>query len=58
MLKTNQLKINIMTTVKLNYKGNYYTVTMRGNDFAYAQDTNGYFVTDLKTIQALTLNNN
>lgn len=55
MLKTNQLKQNIMTTIKLNYKGNEYTVTMRGNDFAYAQDTNGYVVTDSKTRHALAL---
>ncbi len=46
-----------MTTIKTTYKGNDYTVTMRGRDFAYAQDSNGYYVTDLKTIQALTINN-
>tara|TARA_B110000285_G_scaffold29616_1_gene30026 strand:+ start:219 stop:389 length:171 start_codon:yes stop_codon:yes gene_type:complete len=55
---TPKQKTNIMTTTKTLYKGNDYTVTMRGNDFAYAQDANGYAVTDLKTIQALTLNNN
>ncbi len=44
-----------MTTIAATYKGNDYIVTMRGNDFAYAQDTNGYNVTDLKTIQALTM---
>ena len=44
-----------MTTVKLNYKGNDYTVTMRGNDLAYAQDSNGYVVTDSKTRHALAL---
>ncbi len=46
-----------MTTIKTTYKGNTYTVTMRGRDFAYAQDANGYYVTDVKTIQALTINN-
>ena len=46
-----------MTTTKTLYKGQIYTVTMRGNDFAYAQNDNGYYVTDLKTIQALTINN-
>ena len=52
-----QTKTNIMTTIKTTYKGNTYTVTMRGRDFAYAQDANGYYVTDVKTIQALTINN-
>ena len=46
-----------MTTIKTTYKGNTYIVTMRGNDFAYAQNENGYYVTDSKTIQALTINN-
>jgi len=46
-----------MTTIKTTYKGNTYTVTMRGNDFAYAHKDNGDYVTDLKTIQALTINN-
>jgi len=54
---TPKQKTNIMTTIAATYKGNDYTVTMRGNDFAYAQDSNGYNVTDLKTIQALTINN-
>ena len=53
----NKTKTNIMTTIKTTYRGNTYTVTMRGIYFAYAQDTNGYYVTDLKTIQALTINN-
>ncbi len=30
-----------MTTTKTLYKGQTYTVTMRGNDFAYAFDANG-----------------
>ena len=47
-----------MKTIKTLYKGRTYIVTMRGKDFAYAQDTNGYFVRDLKTIQALALANN
>jgi hypothetical protein len=46
-----------MTTIKTIYKGITYTVTMRGKDLAYALDENGYAVTDLKTIQALALNN-
>jgi hypothetical protein len=45
-----------MTTTKTLYKGQTYTVTMRGNDFAYAFDANGYYVTDLKTIQSLIIN--
>ena len=45
-----------MTTTKTLYKGQIYAVTMRGNDFAYAQDDNGYYVTDFKIIQALTIN--
>jgi len=45
-----------MTTTKKLYKGQTYTVTMRGNDFAYAQDDNGYYVTDSLTIQSLLLN--
>ena len=44
-----------MKTIKTTYKGNTYKVTMRGRDFAYAQDANGYYVTDSKTIQALAL---
>jgi len=49
-------KTDIMTTTKTLYKGQTYTVTMRGNDFAYAIDANGYYVTDLKTIQSLIIN--
>ena len=45
-----------MTTTKTLNKGQTYTVTMRGNDFAYAFDANGYYVTDLKTIQSLIIN--
>ena len=47
-----------MTTIKTIYKGITYTVAMREKDLAYALDENGYAVTDLKTIQALALNNN
>ena len=47
-----------MKTIKTLYKGRIYTLTMRGSDLAYAQDDNGYFVRDLKTIQALALANN
>ena len=47
-----------MTTTKTLYKGRTYIVTMRGGDFAYAQDDNGYNVTDSKTIHALALINN
>ena len=44
-----------MKTIKTLYKGNEYTITMRGNDLAYAQDENGYIVTDSKTRHALAL---
>ena len=47
-----------MKTIKTLYKGRIYTLTMRGSDLAYAQDANGYAVTDSKTIQALALANN
>ena len=56
MTQAKQLNIKIMTTTKTLYKGQIYAVTMRGNDFAYAQDDNGYYVTDFKIIQALTIN--
>ena len=46
-----------MKTIKTLYKGITYTVAMREKDFAYAQDANGYVVTDSKTIQALALIN-
>ncbi len=46
-----------MTTIKTLYK-EIYRVTMRGIDFSYAQDDNGYTVTDTKTIHALALANN
>lgn len=45
-----------MKTTKTLYKERTYTLTMRGNDFPYAQDDNGYYVIDLKTIQSLILN--
>jgi len=47
-----------MKTIKTTYKGITYRVTLRENQFAYAQDANGYNVTDSKTIQALALTNN
>ena len=47
-----------MKTIKTLYKNITYRVTMRGIDLAYAQDANGYTVTDTKTIQALALKNN
>jgi hypothetical protein len=47
-----------MTTIKKTYKGITYRVTLRGIDFSYAQDDNGYTVTDTKTIHALALANN
>ena len=47
-----------MTTIKTLYKNITYRVTMRGIDFSYAQDDNGYTFTDTKTIHALALANN
>ena len=47
-----------MTTIKTLYKNITYRVTMRGIDFSYAQDANGYVVTDTKTIHALAIANN
>ena len=46
-----------MKTIKTTYNNLTYRVTFRENHFAYAQDANGYNVTDLKTIQALIINN-
>ena len=47
-----------MKTIKKLYKNITYRVTMRGIDFSYAQDDNGYTVTDTKIIHALALANN
>jgi hypothetical protein len=41
--------------IKTLYKGKLYTLTMRGKDFAYAQDEQGYVVYNPSTIHALAL---
>jgi hypothetical protein len=48
-----------MNTIKLNYKGNDYTLTVRGNDLAYAFNSQGYAVCNPSLLNnlAIALNN-
>ncbi len=41
--------------IKLTYKGQVFTLTMRGNDIAYAQDEQGYFVSNPSLFHALAI---
>jgi len=43
------------TQVKQFYKGNLYTLTIRGNDLAYAHDEEGYVVYNPSLLHALAL---
>jgi hypothetical protein len=50
----NKQKSNIMThQVKRFYKGELFTLTVRGNDLAYAHNEEGYVVCNPKLLHLL-----
>lgn len=44
----------MLQQVKQFYKGDFYTLTVRGNDLAYAHDEEGYVVYNPGLLHSLT----